>query len=127
MSMQTPKHLQKIKTAINKLQTMHILSEYELLRGIKSRNLANCSRCLKQGWPKYGSICLDIQCQINDQWVWTHHPRQTKLEIHDLELLDTQEILIQVLCLLGTFALTHAIYLTKFHVVQTDKKMSKTW
>ena len=66
----------------------------------------------------------------NDQCAWAYHPRQNKLEIHYLGLFDTQEILIQeysrLLWPLGTFFLTHAIYLTSLSVFQADKEMSKT-
>ena len=46
------------------LIALNILSQNKLLSGIKSRNLANSARCLKQVSPEYRSICLDIWCQM---------------------------------------------------------------
>ena len=72
---------------------LNILSQYGLLWAIKSRNLANCTRCLNQCWPEYRSICLDIWYQM---WlVSMAYPLQNKLEIYYLELLDAQKILIE--------------------------------
>ena len=77
------------------------LSQYELLWGIKIRNLTNSTMCLRRDWPEYRSVSLDNCCQM-----WSVH----------LGLLDTRQIPIQEhscrLWPMGTFPLTLSIYLT---------------
>ena len=44
------------------------LSQYELLWGIKIRNLTNSTMCLRRDWPEYRSVSLDNCCQM-----WSVH------------------------------------------------------